>query len=355
MTRKIFLLGLYLIPFLSHAQVTINAPLPPAGLVQKDQLWNLILINNKDELLNVSVKMNLKDAATGEVLMSGNTNNIMIGKGVKILKIDDVQPVLYNYNSPDFTKNYLPMGSYIICYEVYQNIQESPAALGEECSSINIDPLSPPLLNMPADESEIETPYPQFSWMPPTPYDIFSNLRYDLIVTEILKGQSATEAIGYNMPVYMKSNILQTNEMYPSTFSKLDTGKVYAWQVTAVNGLSYAAKTEVWTFTIGKKIEPAITTANNNYLLLDNDLKDTYIITSKQIHIKYRSFDKEHNTPIIFSDAKGKEVAIIDKRIAQGDNYFDISLDNHFQKGVIYNLIITDLKGNRHLLRFSIK
>ena len=251
MVKKIILLGLGFLPLLVNAQLTLNAQLPPAGFIQKDQLWNLIIVNNKDDIFDVSILLNLQDAATGQVVLSATTGNILIGKAVKVITSKDLQPVLYNYNVADMSGNYLPMGAYIACYQAISNTSKD-GPLAQECIHFNIDPLSPPLLNTPADKSEIVSPYPQFSWMPPTPFDMFSSLSYDLLITEVLEGQSATEAIQYNTPIYSKGNISQPYESYASSYTKLETGKVYAWQVVAKNGLSYTSKTEVWTFTIKK-------------------------------------------------------------------------------------------------------
>ena len=249
MVKKIILLGLGFLPLLLKAQLVLNAQLPAAGFVQKDQLWNLILVNNNADLLDVSIRMDLQDAASGQVVLSASTGNFLVGKGVKNITARDLQPILYNYNVPELSKNYLPMGGYVACYQVMGGIRKD-ASLAQECIRFNIDPLSPPLLSSPADKAVIESPYPQFTWMPPSPYDMFTNLSYDLLVTEVTEGQSATEAIQYNTPVYSKSDITQPYESYASSFTKLDTGKIYAWQVVAKNGLSYAAKTEVWTFKI---------------------------------------------------------------------------------------------------------
>lgn len=251
MLKKIILLGIGFMPLLLDAQVTISAQLPPGGFVQKDQLWNLILVNNKDDIRDVNIRMNLQDAISGQVVLSANTGNILLGKGVKVITSRDVQPIMYNYNAPDLNKNYLPMGAYIACYQVYSAIQKEDP-LGDECIRINIDPLSPPLLNSPPDKSELQSPYPQFTWMPPSPYDMFTNLSYDIVVAEVLPGQSSSEAIEFNTPVYSKGNIYQTNDNYPASFTRLDPDKTYAWQVVAQNGQSYAAKTEIWTFKIKK-------------------------------------------------------------------------------------------------------
>jgi hypothetical protein len=250
MIKKIIIVWLFAVPLFCKAQVSINVQLPPAGLVQKEQLWNLILVNNGADVLDITLQLNLQDAFTGQIVLTATTGNLLLSKGVKMLKPTDIQPINYTYNLPDFTRNYLPMGSYIACYQVINAGARKETALAEECMRIHIDPLSPPLLNSPADKSMVATPYPQFTWMPPTPFDMFSTLNYDLLITEVIEGQSPTEAIQYNTPIYTKSAITQPYESYATSFTKLDTGKIYAWQVIAKNGLSYAAKTEIWTFKI---------------------------------------------------------------------------------------------------------
>jgi hypothetical protein len=344
-----------MIPLLLHAQVIINPQLPPAGMMQKEQLWNLTIINNKDNVFYATVKLTLQDAHTGQVMMSASTSAIILNKGVMMLSNTDVQPVSYDYNSGGFANNFLPLGNYIACYEIYYPSGEAQVLLSSECIRLNIDPLSPPLLNIPVDKSKIQTPYPLFNWMPPTPVDMFSDLNYDIIVTEVLGGQSPAEAIEYNTPVYTNTNLTQPNQSYPASFSKLDTGKIYAWQVIAKNGFSYLVKTEVWTFSVYGDSLPAITPPNDFYLLLEDDLKGTYFISKSLLHIKYASFDKEHTAPVIFSDQNGVKVYTVDKPIVQGDNYFDINLKNNFQKGIIYSVSITDMAGKSQSLLFSIK
>ncbi len=353
MLKKIFFPSLFLLSFIAKAQVNINVQLPLTGMVQKEQLWNLILINNSEDIVDVYVRLNLMDKLTGQVVLSASSGNILVGKGVKVISSKDIEPLLYNYNSPDFSRSYLPIGIYTACYQVFVNAPKSDP-LAEECVQINIDPLSPPLLNLPADKSEIQATTPQFSWMPPTPFDMFNNLNYELLVAEVLPGQAPTEAIQYNTPLFSKANIMQPNELYPASFTKLDTGKLYAWQVTAKNGFSYAAKTDVWTFSIGKENVAAPAAININYILLEDDLKGTYSVTGKKLYIKYASFFKEHDAPIVFSDADGNILLSVNKKIIQGDNYLDIDLNHNFQKGKIYSLTLTDLAGKSQAILFSI-
>jgi len=245
------------------------------------------------------------------------------------------------------------MGAYIACYQVYHAGDKGDEPLGDECVRINIDPLSPPLLNSPADQSEVQSPYPQFTWMPPTPFDMFTDANYEILVTEVVPGQSSTEAIQYNTPVYTKSNILQTYESYPSSFSALDTGKIYAWQVIARNGLNYAVKTEVWTFKL-RKDSVNKKPVYGNYFLLDNRVEGIYNVKKDSLHVKFISFSLSYESGIIISDENGRVIKQFTQKIKPGDNYFNLGIGNEFRTGRVYKLTITDVAKKQHSLRFTI-
>jgi hypothetical protein len=353
MIKKIFSLGIFFLPLLVDAQISINAQLPISGFIQKEQLWNLILINNNENAIDVNIRISIMDAATNQEAFTAISNNILLEKGVKVVTNSEVQPVLYNYNNQDFSRNYLPLGTYIICYKV-SLIAEVQIPLAEDCIQLHIDPLSPPLLNSPTDKSET-IKYPLFNWLPPAPSDLFSNLNYDFILTEVLEGQVPAEAIEFNVPIYSGNNIMQPYLNYPSSFTELDTNKTYAWQIIAKNGLSYSAKTEVWTFKVNNQINTVAELPSKNYLLMENDLTDTYQISGNVLYIKYASFDRDYTGQIVFTDINGEIEFSIDKQIVTGDNYFDLDINRHFQNKTIYNANITDLQGKKHVLTFSIQ
>src|SRR5436190_811787 len=79
-------------------------------------------------------------------------------------------------------------GRYQACYTVV-NAQKGELTLVENCITVNVDPLSPPLLNTPADEDKLLTAYPQFTWLPPTPIGLFNDLGYAMVLVEVFPGQ----------------------------------------------------------------------------------------------------------------------------------------------------------------------
>jgi len=356
MKIKFILLLAISFPTLLWAQITINVVQPPAGMVTKDQLWNLVLTNNSNTGSQITILLNLKDAVTGQLVLSAGTRNILLNKGIKVLTIQDVQPVQYTSGAGNATANFLPPGSYIACYTVSNYNHELLQTLATECVRVNITPLSPPLLNTPANRSTIQTQAPQLTWIPPAPLDMFDNLNYELSVAEILDGQSPAEAIRYNTPVYSAAHLKAPYENYSSTFSALKAGKTYAWQVTARNGEQYASATEVWTFTlVGDSTKKAENQAS--YILLNGNGNEsgTQTITGDELRIKYYSFDNTHESVVRFLDSDKKIVQEVKTNIVYGDNYLRFKLGNRYHAGKLYFIEITDQQNHKLYASFSIK
>ena len=343
-------------PVFLWSQVTVSVQLPAAGLIQKDQLWNLVVVNNSNELLDAAVTLNLQDAVTGQLVLSGSTRNFLIGKGVKMLSYRDIYPVQYNYLAAELSANYIPLGSYIACYRVFKK-EKLNGSLADECIRVNINPLSPPLLNTPVDKSELQISYPQFSWMPPSPLEMFTNLNYDISVVEILEGQSSSEAIQNNSPVYANSNIRNPFETYPASYSALVPGKNYAWQVTAKNAVDYSAQSEIWTFTVKQPDSTVVTVSTPAYISIGNSssFPGVNYIKEKNLFIKYYSYEKERQADVKIFSADGKLMQEIKQKIIYGDNFMLFKLNRFFEEGKIYRLEITGLQGQKHTVQFCIK
>ena len=247
----------------------------------------------------------------------------------------------------------LPVGTYIVCYQLVTVATGKPEKLAEECVQFDAEPLSPPMLIFPADSSILENILNQFSWMPPTPEGMFNRLRYELLITEIKEGQKAEEAIQENIPFYNDGALFVNRMNYPASAIAFEKDKWYAWQVTARDDKAYAGKSEVWVFKVGKEVKKEIP-ASNIYLLIQDDAKGTYQINSKTLHIKYFSYSTEFEGQIIFSDEKGNTVKTGKQKIVQGYNYFDFSLNNRFHANTFYSITILDNNNKRHTLTFSI-
>jgi len=343
-----------------RAQVAMALQVPPTGVMQKPQLWNMALVYSGTAPVSVYISLTLLNASDNTPLMTATSRSIPLTRGTRQINATDVAPVQYNYLSSLFNidrdpNGFLPIGNFKACYIVYLN-GDSRSELAEDCIPVEVQPLSPPQLNLPADTATLEVAYPQFNWLPPTPLNLFSNLGYDMLVVEVSPGQSPYEAIQQNVPVYNISDYKSLVHVYPASNKGFDTGHVYAWRVIAKNEGQFVAQSEVWTFTIAPLKKQALTVASGNYILLNNSNGSAGVnsIVPGNLGIKYYSFDKAHTTTISFLDADGTVIQTITERLVYGDNFLAYPLDSRFEKGKVYTILITDLNNKPHTALFSI-
>jgi hypothetical protein len=337
------------------AQVTIQPAVPAVGLIQKNQLWNVLIVNNSSISYKCVLEISLRDRATGIDVLTASSGQFDIGAGAKQVNANLLNPIQYNYllgGIDNRLQGLLPAGTYTACYQLV-TVSGKPETLAEECVQFDAEPLSPPMLIFPADSSLLDNIPNQFSWMPPTPEGMFNRLRYELIITEIKEGQKAEEALLENIPFYNDGALFSNRMNYPASAIAFEKEKWYAWQVTARDDKAYAGKSEVWVFKITKEAK-TVNPANDIYLLMQDEVKGTYQINSKNLHIKYFSYSSDDEGQVIFSDEKGNTIKTVKQKIVQGDNYFSFSLTHQFHSGKVYRATVVQKNNKRHTLTFSI-
>jgi hypothetical protein len=354
MIKNILVVLIILFPAFMSGQVALTVQFPSSGIILKSQLWDISVVNNSSGSMNVKILLVVQQSQTGQVLFTANSNAVTIPKGIRIFSSGDLQPIQYQFSSYN-SNAYLPVGSFIACYTV-SGATDDPQPLATECTNINISPVSPPLLVSPADECVLHTKTPQFTWVGPAPGEMYSDLNYDLIVAEISDGQLAEEAVTNNIPVYSKSHLTSTFDNYPSTFESLKPGKSYAWKVVSHNGNSAPVGTATWTFTISNDSTKPVT-ASKNYILLKNQSEEPGVayLSSKELNIKYYSFEKEYDALIQLKSVDGKIIKEYRQNLKYGDNYFSLKLNYQFIKETVYRIELIDKKAGRNTALFSIK
>jgi hypothetical protein len=354
MKKKIFtVMILAIVNAVAMAQITIQPTVSVVGFLQKDQLWNILVVNSSNTNYDCRLKLVLMDRLTGQEIFTATTAQFTLTTGAKQINVNTLNPVQYNYLSGYQNNNLqglIPAGTYSACYGLSE-ISAKGVNLAEECINFDAEPLSPPMLIFPSDSSQAETAPAQFSWIPPTPVAMFDRLHYEILITEINQGQKATEAIQENLPFYSEGNLPSNLLGYPGTSPAFEKEKWYAWQVIARDDRQYAGKSNVWVFRIGKEPDDQIM-PGDIYLLLKDEKTGTYQLNNRTLHIKYFSPSTSYNGKIIFSNEKGNEVKTDKLKIKQGDNYFDFRLTNRFQPNTPYTLTITDKENKPHTLTF---
>lgn len=355
--------GIFLLLFwaglVANGQINLTIMEPPSGIVTKAQLWNLNLGYTGTEPLTVYIGLNLFDVNDNHPVFTATTRTFILQKGVKQLKSAELMPIDYKFlsaavNPAVVTGGFLPVGQYRACYSVIQTGRDFQPVLAEDCISLEIMPLSPPVLQFPADTSVLKEQMPTFSWLPPVPISLFSDLNYEIRITEVLFGQAPGMAITENLPVISKGRLLQPLYNYSNMSKSLDTGKVYAWQVIARNGDVFTAKSDVWTFRIGgpDKLAEKLKGQVFYELKATGAGINTAIITERQIGVSFYSYDKAHEQTVSIFDSKGVQVSMQAYPLQYGANQWYLKLNNQIREQERYRILITDLEGNEYELFF---
>lgn len=315
----------------AKAQISMTAQVPAAGVLQKAQLWNILLVSASEQPVDVRIILRLSDPHTNQPILTGVSRIFTLTKGARQLTVQDAGPIAYEYLSPNVDRSInglLTVGNYLACYSLeVVNIKFGEQAV-EDCVPFAVEPLAPPMLNMPADKSQLDAVFPQFTWLPPAPVNVFTDLNYDLLLTEVRTGQSPDEAIQQNAPVFTSTHIKDLYYNYPASGVALDTSKTYAWTVIARNAAAFAAQTEVWTFKLkglpGKPHLPA-----SAYVQLRKELDGNVAALSGSLKFYYMNVpgDKSVHYEIIGLNEQNTVVGSGEVNLQPGDNMLELPVE----------------------------
>jgi hypothetical protein len=352
----------WLIGLVGQAQVSLVMQVPPVGVMQKNQLWNMVLIYGGNGTATAIVQLTMVDAASGQPVMTATTRPLALVKGANVITARDVTPLQYDYLSPVFVdrdpNGFLPAGNFKACYTVQQGYSHGDGPVAENCIPVEVQPLSPPQLNTPGDTSTVQTAYPQFSWLPPMPVNIFGGLTYDMILVEVLPDQGAYQAMQENIPVYNTSHLQDPVNLYPASAKPLDTGRTYAWRILVLNDGVFITQSDVWTFKLATRKQTAIAPPNGNYIPLRKSSErgaGIQTLATDTIGIRYYSFDRDHADTVRFVGPDGRLVKAFSQQITYGENFLAFVLNGNFQKGKVYQVQVADGLKNMHSASFVLK
>lgn len=249
MKKILFLIGLFYVQH-GYSQLAVTIMIPPSGMMDKQQLWNIIATNTETSPLAIQVQARFSEVATGQPVFIASSS-FVINTGTKQLSASTIDPVMYNVLNSDYRidpgpSGLLPVGTFNVCYDF---VITKYNKIVQECQQITIPPLGPLLLIQPSDAAILSELHPSFTWLPPSPVNSLNNLRYELRLTEVLPGQSAADAIQDNIPVSAIRNLAATNFQYTQSSPALSPNQQYAWQVIAFNNVTEIGKSETWSFT----------------------------------------------------------------------------------------------------------
>jgi hypothetical protein len=298
-----------------QAQVTLALQVPPAGVVQKSQLWNMVLVNGNNSNYEVEVSITLLSTADNNPVLTATGRSVVLSKGARQLKYTDFTPVSYKYLSPAFNvdlrpEGFLPVGSYTACYTVSRWVSDGYEPLTEDYIALEVQPLSPPVLNTPGDQEVLATSYPQFTWLPPAPLHLFSDLTYDVIITRVEAGQVPQSAIQQNIPAYNEGRNRTNFLNYPASYTALDTGITYAWCVIARNNSQFVAQSDIWTFSVSGKSFTPVHKEGASYVRLSREMNTADAICEGEVLVSYQNEAKDTTVQFVITPLGDNKEAV---------------------------------------------
>lgn len=270
--RKLILVLFTLWGLKSNGQINVML-IEPTELSGKVQLWNMVLTNIQNQPITLKIELLASENSNGQPVFMATTRSIILpANGNQQISANQLDPIQYtslnsNYRIDPGPAGLIPPGSFNLCYH-FQILQNGDAIKTiEECRAVNVPVLSPPLLISPENKSIVDGMNPTFSWLPPSPIQLFNNLSYNFKIVEILPGQSNNDAVQQNAPVYSLIGFFSPNVIYGPSLPSLQSDKQYAWQVTALNNSSEVSKSEIWSFKIKDTGDKAASGSNNSTFL----------------------------------------------------------------------------------------
>lgn len=290
-----------------NATLTLN-PYPSPYLNDWENnpaaLGSLTIFNNSRTGFKIIIKASVALHGTGEVFTSVtnpiqlNEQAVQIINNTKLISIADASFKNNEYKLKVQQSGRLLEGVYTVCLTI-ENINGAVLA-SNVCSDFTILYPSAPQLIFPANNDSIESNinYPTFQWTPvivPPAYQI----KYTIRIVEVLQGQTPSQAISANVPVYENNQLMTNVFVYPIDAFPLETGKKYAWQVQCLDQYGLPAtqnqgRSEIFTF-VKKKLLLHLTqnlisldSPNNNEAIKTNTPKFSWSFTPPPfINTKY--------------------------------------------------------------------
>lgn len=328
----------------------VQAFVPEGTLIQKEQLWNLVITNPTATPQSGLVSLTIVNKSNSQKIMTAVTNSISIQGGAKLYQVSDLMPVFYNALSSEINLNesgFLPVGEYQFCYEF---VGTKGNRSGISCVDARVEWVTPPQLIAPGNMSMLDSNTHMFSWVPPSPSQLMGNCTYSFRIVSILPNQDAANAIKDNTPFYEVSGLTSSFHSYPRSAPELEVDKHFAWQVTA-NTASSKSESEVWEFTTNKNAAKQLGSDGSAYTKLERAGNGvSYSVVSQYLQFSFTNDGVDSLFVLKIYDVslgRRNEVKIARDAIPkflQGVSIVRMDLPSigEFEKGHMYELVLTD-------------
>lgn len=297
MNKKVFLLIVSILsfaPFRIHSQtfsstltmVPYPSPYVSDWETNPSALGALTIFNNTGRALQIRIRAVISLQGRGEIFRSVTnpidipSTPVVILNNTQLISIANASFSDKNYESKMRQTGRLLEGYYTACLTI-ENLSGVVLA-SNVCSNFTILYPSAPQLLFPVnnDSIDVNINYPTFQWVPvivPPNYQI----RYTIRIVEVLQGQTPSQAINANVPVYENNQLITNLFTYPIDGFPLENGKKYAWQIQCLDQYGFPptqnqGRSEIFTF-VKKK---SVTQLSQNLISLDSPNNNEAIKTN---------------------------------------------------------------------------
>ncbi|MBC7382855.1 MAG: hypothetical protein H7296_07635 [Bacteroidia bacterium] len=235
------------------AQIIIQPPILGNDVGQY-QILELNLINSSGTEYNASISYEINYGQTGpdKLETSGSTKNFKIPASGLLITVSNIRDLLFPINTmvkpaADFSdflikNSKFPDGYYRICVTLYEDITRKE--LGHVCYEFKIETLTSIFLVSPFNNEGLNSEFQLFSW---TALTQLKNPEYELVITEVLTGQSLIQAAKANRVFYSQRS--NTNIVQLSFATRTMTNKAtYLWYVRIMQDNNEITRSELWSF-----------------------------------------------------------------------------------------------------------
>jgi hypothetical protein len=368
MRKTYVLLFSVLFSVVLQAQVLVNLQLPVIGLSTKNQLWNMVLVNTGRETMQLRGSLIFTDQATNQVVMTASTSEFKLLPGSHVFQVNDFSPIIYSivnssYGIDNNPNGFLPVGRFTVCYQFDRFVSDAYEKFTEECEMAEVEPVSPPQLIFPEDQGVLEFPQPVFSWLPPSPMNFFNQLSYDLRMVKLEGRQLPADAMQQNIALFSQQNINMLSLPYPASSPALDTGVVYAWQITAKNNGKEIAKSDVWSFSIKKFSAAADKLLRGGFFakLKNADGPVNYFLCSGKLQVAYDNYTDDDSVSVAVTDLSSARTKMtLDSnylKLKRGLNFIEIDLVQKkvFSNDHIFEFELINSRSERWIGKFFLR
>lgn len=363
--------------FKATAQYNISPIAPPPNFTFND-LWHLtVLRGSTDNYTQFYISLRILDDKNA---LKVKSNSAFFGMDVgsryfNLSNINLLQPFNSSYYDATVLREAIasggqfPPGTYNMVYTLYGKASDGAfTPLAEENVQTRVEVMWPPILLWPEDKAVLTDPHPVLTWTPAFSSSFTGTITYDLKLVEVLKGQTAEEAMLANPAFFTMDKLVNTTYPYTAEAPALNEKATYAWLVQARLG-DVRASSQLWKFSFSPDIPvnpaapqfyaPVLEKLDGSYAMsVDYTLKLKYteeyeLPTSGYNYLIYNLYDQDG----VKIRSSLPPLSSLSLPVKKGDNYLALPLGNpglNLSGNRFYILEVMNHKNEKWYLRFNI-